>query len=415
MTKTCPDCKAEVLSTSQPNRMDNLIDRLRNPLWVHSPVAFDSPQLEEEENIAAMNEAADKLATLAVTPADDAVTFIRIVGEELVNAGMPAGDRSVILANIRSLVATHATPAVGGGALTLTDITIHNNEVAQALAATSAVGGEAWECGAKKQGTAAGNPVDCDWPMCGCDPNAVAVLAALEDQGVSLENAARPASPLRGRAPPIEPTEEMVRAAYKDQPNAINVGFAQAYRVMVAASPPEQPATPAVGGEVDELIGMLECLSEMLTKENTGSDAGFDNVCRRAAQILRAQPASPLPRLRPVAFRVQRANADGLTLSKTEWRYFTDEAEARTEADALMAEYQGLYVRDGSAPPEQPAADPVTRITDEMVLAGAKAANPFAWDKGECTLEHSARQAMLDEIRQILSAALSTANKETQA
>ena len=50
----------------------------------------------------------------AATPADDSVSFIRILGEELCNAGMPAGDRSVILANIRSLIADQATPAVGG-------------------------------------------------------------------------------------------------------------------------------------------------------------------------------------------------------------------------------------------------------------------------------------------------------------
>lgn len=52
---------------------------------------------------------------------------------------------------------------------------------------------------------------------------------------------------------------------------------------------------------------------------------------------------------RPVAFRVQRANDDGMTLSKTEWRYFTDEAEAARESDALSADCQGLYVRDGTA------------------------------------------------------------------
>lgn len=52
---------------------------------------------------------------------------------------------------------------------------------------------------------------------------------------------------------------------------------------------------------------------------------------------------------RPVAFRVQRANPDGETLSKTEWRYFTDEAEAARESDALCAEYQALFVRDSTA------------------------------------------------------------------
>lgn len=48
---------------------------------------------------------------------------------------------------------------------------------------------------------------------------------------------------------PREATQEMVRAAYQDQPGAINVGFAQAYRVMVAASP--RPTDP-VGEEAVE-------------------------------------------------------------------------------------------------------------------------------------------------------------------
>lgn len=60
-------------------------------------------------------------------------------------------------------------------------------------ASTAAGEAVAWECGARKQGTAGGNyPSDCGWPICGCDPNAVAVLAALEDQGIRLEPAAAP-------------------------------------------------------------------------------------------------------------------------------------------------------------------------------------------------------------------------------
>jgi len=35
---------------------------------------------------------------------DDAVSFIRVVGEELVIAGYPGGDRAVILANIRKMI-----------------------------------------------------------------------------------------------------------------------------------------------------------------------------------------------------------------------------------------------------------------------------------------------------------------------
>lgn len=46
---------------------------------------------------------------------------------------------------------------------------------------------------------------------------------------------------------PEEPTDDMVRAAYKDQPDAIQAGFAQAYRMMFKAAPPAQhPAIPAL-------------------------------------------------------------------------------------------------------------------------------------------------------------------------
>lgn len=36
---------------------------------------------------------------------DEAVAFIRVIGEELVNAGFPAGDRAKILANLRLALA----------------------------------------------------------------------------------------------------------------------------------------------------------------------------------------------------------------------------------------------------------------------------------------------------------------------
>ena len=42
----------------------------------------------------------------------------------------------------------------------------------------------AWQCGARKQGTAGGNePADCDWPVCGCDPYATKVIEALQESG----------------------------------------------------------------------------------------------------------------------------------------------------------------------------------------------------------------------------------------
>ena len=42
-----------------------------------------------------------------------------------------------------------------------------------------------WECAARKQGSAGGNtPVDCDWPVCGCDPYADKVIEVLEESGM---------------------------------------------------------------------------------------------------------------------------------------------------------------------------------------------------------------------------------------
>lgn len=58
---------------------------------------------------------------------------------------------------------------------------------------------------------------------------------------------------------------------------------------------------------------------------------------------------TPILIKRPVAFRVQRMADYGTTLSKTEWRYFADEAEANREADTVGADCQALYIRDGTA------------------------------------------------------------------
>ncbi|MBR1032729.1 hypothetical protein [Bradyrhizobium liaoningense] len=45
---------------------DDLINRLRNPMWAHGNIPFESPQLEQEENIAAMNEAAAEIERLNI-------------------------------------------------------------------------------------------------------------------------------------------------------------------------------------------------------------------------------------------------------------------------------------------------------------------------------------------------------------
>lgn len=54
---------------------------------------------------------------------------------------------------------------------------------------------------------------------------------------------------------------------------------------------------------------------------------------------------------RPVAFRLARTDpaTAGETLANGSWRYFTDEAEANYEAQALGTDYDALFVRDGTA------------------------------------------------------------------
>lgn len=53
--------------------------------------------------------------------------------------------------------------------------------VAAALEAANGV----LECAARRQGTAGGNdPIDCGWPICGCDPHADKVIEALQESGV---------------------------------------------------------------------------------------------------------------------------------------------------------------------------------------------------------------------------------------
>lgn len=58
-------------------------------------------------------------------------------------------------------------------------------EFRAALEALTEPVAEGWVCAARKQGTAGGNdPVDCNWPICGCDPHADKVIEALQDSGL---------------------------------------------------------------------------------------------------------------------------------------------------------------------------------------------------------------------------------------
>ena len=41
-----------------------------------------------------------------------------------------------------------------------------------------------WKCGASKS---MDPPQDCDWPVCGCDPYADKVIAALQESGMMVE------------------------------------------------------------------------------------------------------------------------------------------------------------------------------------------------------------------------------------
>jgi hypothetical protein len=241
------------LSTSQPNRMGNLIDRLRSPLWVHSPIAFDSPQLEQEENIAAMNEAADKLATLA------------------------------------------ATPAVAPSQPEL--------------------------CPYCSDGKRTGLP------------------------GNACENCMNTGLKYPERAP--EPDAWRIEWVDGILSFSVRKPFDDSSAIKVIT--PLYAATPAVGGEEGaRLSNWLADYSHDLMEDG--------DLDQEAAEIAKA----------------------------SQWI-----------ADRL--------------------AKPASVITDEMVLAGAKAANPFAWEMdedGEYLLEykHGAREATLNEVRQILTAALS---KET--
>lgn len=45
-----------------------LIERLLNPMWAHSNMPFESPQLEQEENLAAMRDAAKEIQRLLAIP-----------------------------------------------------------------------------------------------------------------------------------------------------------------------------------------------------------------------------------------------------------------------------------------------------------------------------------------------------------
>lgn len=109
------------------------------------------------------------------------------------------------------------------------------------------------KCAARRQGTAGGNdPADCDWPMCGCDPHADKVIAALQECGHLLAPA--PDSTRTGAAE----TEETVAKAlyrhdygsYPDQPewDAAPASVQKRYRALSEAALAARPEAPSDAG-----------------------------------------------------------------------------------------------------------------------------------------------------------------------
>lgn len=99
----------------------------------------------------------------------------------------------------------------------------------------------------------------------------------------------------------------------------------------------------------------------------------YRDTVENCAQHLLSFIGLGLTKKRPVAFRVRRANDDGLTLSDDKWRLFLDESEAAREADALCIDYQGLYVRDGTgSPAPAPTREEIARAKDNGIEAAAK-------------------------------------------
>lgn len=80
---------------------------------------------------------------------------------------------------------------------------------------------------------------------------------------------------LRWKYVPCEPTQEMVRAAYREQPDTINAGFAQAYRAMLSASPTRDGAEGA--GESNSDSGAPQPRGEPV-QTNATQPTGSPNI-----------------------------------------------------------------------------------------------------------------------------------------
>lgn len=86
--------------------------------------------------------------------------------------------------------------------------------------AKAALSSPSWRCAAREQGSAGGNdPADCDWPVCGCDPAADKVVAALQESGVLRTRApdATEATQAWVNCKPIEKLMEFVERTAKQK------------------------------------------------------------------------------------------------------------------------------------------------------------------------------------------------------
>lgn len=95
----------------------------------------------------------------------------------------------------------------------------------------------------------------------------------------------------------------------------------------------------------EHLIPALD-IPEQLRRAISDIDISAYNAAKHRIGTVLTSLAPHLVK-RPVAFRVPRIADD--KLSETEWRLFSDEEAARQDAENKGTDYQGLYVRDGSA------------------------------------------------------------------
>ena len=65
-------------------------------------------------------------------------------------------------------------------------ITLYPVSLASHLQAAGVLNLPTWCCRAQRTGVGGGDPQDCNWPVCGCDPSASRVIEALEESGAFL-------------------------------------------------------------------------------------------------------------------------------------------------------------------------------------------------------------------------------------